>query len=66
MIIITEFYFFHWPEPPIHGFANVIRGYFSMKRIQGSNEHLRASMENPFIYGLGTIIHGCELSTNGV
>ena len=37
-----------------------------MKRIQGSDEHLRASVENPFIHGWGTIIHGCELSTNGV
>ncbi len=37
-----------------------------MKRIQDSDEHLRASMENLFIHSWGTIIHGCELSTNGV
>ncbi len=37
-----------------------------MKRIQGSDEHLRASMENPFIHDWGTIIHGCERSTNGM
>lgn len=41
------FYFFHHNlEPPISmDLSNVIRGYFSMKRIQDSEEHLRASLE---------------------
>ncbi len=64
---IPEFHFFHHDlKPPIHGSANAIRGYYSMRRIQGSDEHLRASTETPFIHGRGSIIHQCGLSTNGV
>ena len=37
-----------------------------MKRTQSSDQHLRTSMESPFIHGWGSIIHRCGLSTNGV
>lgn len=58
-IIVTEFYYFyHDLKPPIHGCANAIRGYYSMRPIQGSNEHLRASKENSFIHGWDSTIHG--------
>ena len=41
-------FFHHDLRPPIHESANVVRGYYSTRRIQGSDKHLRASMENPF------------------
>ena len=39
-----SFFITTW-SPPIHGSANAIHGYYSKRRIQGSNKYLRTSMD---------------------
>lgn len=52
-----RYWFFFSPhvlKPSIYRPADDIRGYFSLRRRQDSDQHLRSSMENPFIRGLST------------
>lgn len=47
-------------------FVDISCVYFSIIRMQSFDQCLRASVDDRFIHGWGTIIYVCELSMNGL